>query len=66
MIWKCEVRNSYTGKEEVWTEIEITGNDFLTEFRKRFGKLNFRNVQQFDFTNLMTLGDFLTERLKFH
>ena len=50
MIWRCEVRNNYAGKD-IWTEVEITGDDFLTEFRKRFGKLDFRNIQQFDFMN---------------
>jgi len=44
MLWKCEVKNG-----TVWTEVEICGEDFLTEFRRRFGKLEFRNVRQYDF-----------------
>ena len=50
MIWKCEIQNSYVGKN-VWTEVEIVGNDFLTELRRRFGNIKFRNVQQYDYVH---------------
>ena len=50
MIWKCEVRNSYTS-ENVWAETEVIGDNFLVEFRRRFGKLDFRNVRQYDYVS---------------
>jgi len=45
MIWRCEKENGIAG----WTEVEIVGNDFLTEYRRRFGHLKFRNVRQLDY-----------------
>jgi len=45
VIWRCEVKNGTVG----WIEAEIVGSDFLTEFRKRFGHLRFRNVRQLDY-----------------
>ena len=47
MMWKCEIQNSYTGKD-VWTEVELIGTDFMTALWKRFGRINFRNVEQYD------------------
>ncbi|AGB04072.1 hypothetical protein AciM339_0175 [Aciduliprofundum sp. MAR08-339] len=44
MIYKCEIWNSY-GKDGYWTEVDVVGEDFLTEFRRRFGHLRFRNVK---------------------
>ena len=44
MLWKCEVRNSYTG-EDIWDEVILRGDNFLRAFKERFGKLNYRNVQ---------------------
>ena len=46
-VWKCEVRNSYTG-EDRWTTVEIVGEDFKKEFRRRFGRLSYRNVKVFN------------------
>jgi len=45
MIWKCEIKNGTAG----WTEVELVGKAFETEFRKRFGSLEFRNVRQLDY-----------------
>jgi len=48
MLWKCEIRNSYTGAD-MWTEVEIVGDNFLAELRKRFfGDVEYRNLYQFN------------------
>jgi len=47
MLWKCEIRNSYA-RSNVWTEVEIVGDDFLTELHRRFGKIEYRNLYQLD------------------
>jgi len=45
MIWKCKILNGAAG----WTEVEIVGDDFLVEFRRRFGDLRYRDVKEFDY-----------------
>jgi len=45
MIWRCEVKNGTVG----WTKVEIVGDDFKSEFSRRFGSMEYKNVEQFDY-----------------
>ncbi len=42
-LWRCKILNGNT-----WTEVEVVGDEFLKELKRRFGSgVKFKDVEQF-------------------